>query len=433
MTSTATSSSSLAPCSPYCLTSKSDADLVRELGGLAQDAARLMAMLLAYLAELDTRRGYLGLGFSSLFAFATTRLGFSEDEACKRTQACRAARAYPVLFEMVAEGRIHLTAINLLAPHLTPDNHVALLTQACGKKKTEVELLVATHFPQPDVATSLRKLPAPPPAARAVLLTPAVQMAEPAAAPMPLRPRPVVLSPLSSEQYKLQLTLSRKGRQLLLHAQALLSHQIPNGDLAVVIERALQELCSNLERKQLGRTRGPKDETKTETETATAVPSAAASKSALSAAASASMTAPLATDSPPRARAKRSAPERTPGAPDVFHKAGGAACQSTAHPAPQRSRHIPNAVRREVVARDGYRCSYVGSQGPCLQTRFLQFHHVEPFAKGGPATAANVKLYCAQHNRYRATLDFGDEVVQDAVARRRVPSPPFSTSVPSPA
>ena len=341
---------------------------MRELGGLAHDAARLMAMLLAYLAELDTRRGYLGLGFSSLFAFATARLGFSEDEACKRTQACRAARTYPVIFEMVADGRIHLTAINLLAPHLTPDNHVALLTQACGKKKTEVELLVATHFPQPTVATSLRKLPVPAMAATAVLPAPAVAMAKPTPAPMSLRLRPVVLSPLSSEQYKLQLTLSRKGRQLLLHAQALLSHQIPNGDLAMVIERALQELCSNLERKQLGRTGGLKTTAKTETQTAAPGPCLAASESATT------TTVPPATGSSARPQAKRSAPERTTVAPDVLDKPGGASCQRNAHPAPQRSRHIPNAIRREVVARDGYRCSYVGSEG-CDRPRSAPFAH----------------------------------------------------------
>ena len=65
------------PIGQHCLTSKSDTgdtELVHALCGLAQDAARLMAMLLAYLAELDTRKSYLGLGFSSLFAFATTRL-----------------------------------------------------------------------------------------------------------------------------------------------------------------------------------------------------------------------------------------------------------------------------------------------------------------------------------------------------------------------
>ena len=59
---------------------------------------------------------------------------------------------------MVADGRLNLTAVSLLAPHLTPDNHAGLLSQACGKKKAEVELLVATHFPRPDVVASLRKL-----------------------------------------------------------------------------------------------------------------------------------------------------------------------------------------------------------------------------------------------------------------------------------
>lgn len=82
------------------------------------------------------------------------------------------------------------------------------------------------------------------------------------------------------------------------------------------------------------------------------------------------------------------------------------------HPRPPNeatpgSRHIPAAVRREVMERDGEQCAFVGAQGRCTETRGLQLHHREPFAVGGPSTAANIELRCPAHNRYEAELFFG--------------------------
>jgi len=71
------------------------------------------------------------------------------------------------------------------------------------------------------------------------------------------------------------------------------------------------------------------------------------------------------------------------------------------------SRHIPAAVRRTVFARDGGRCTFVGSKGRCQETGKLEFHHIKPFAKGGAATVANVQLRCRAHNVYEAERDFG--------------------------
>ena len=77
------------------------------------------------------------------------------------------------------------------------------------------------------------------------------------------------------------------------------------------------------------------------------------------------------------------------------------------------SRHIPAAVRREVWRRDEGRCAFVGASGRCTETAFLEFHHVEPYAVGGPPTVANVELRCAAHNAYEARLFFGESVVRE--------------------
>ena len=59
---------------------------------------------------------------ATMFAYCTERLHLSEAEAYLRIAAARASREHPILLAMLADGRLHLTAIAKLAPHLTPEN-----------------------------------------------------------------------------------------------------------------------------------------------------------------------------------------------------------------------------------------------------------------------------------------------------------------------
>ena len=60
---------------------------------------------------------------------------------------------------MLADGRLHLTAIAKLAPHLTPENREAVLERAAHRSKREIEELVAELAPRPDAPAVMRKLP----------------------------------------------------------------------------------------------------------------------------------------------------------------------------------------------------------------------------------------------------------------------------------
>jgi hypothetical protein len=76
-------------------------------------------------------------------------------------------------------------------------------------------------------------------------------------------------------------------------------------------------------------------------------------------------------------------------------------------PTASDSRHIPAAVKRAVWTRDGGQCAFVGARGRCTETGFLEFHHVVPYARGGPSGVDNIELRCRAHNAYEAELDFG--------------------------
>ena len=107
--------------------SLSDAELLLEMKALASAEREATAQLIAALAEVDARRLYLGEGCSSLFTYCTRVLHFSEHAAYGRIEAARAARKCPALLELLADGSVHLTAMTLLAPHLTAENHGDLL------------------------------------------------------------------------------------------------------------------------------------------------------------------------------------------------------------------------------------------------------------------------------------------------------------------
>ena len=77
-------------------------------------------------------------------------------------------------------------------------------------------------------------------------------------------------------------------------------------------------------------------------------------------------------------------------------------------PTAEGSRAIPAAVKREVWIRDLGRCTFVSVSGHrCEERRLVQFHHLHPWAMGGPSTAENIVLLCAAHNQYAAELDYG--------------------------
>ena len=142
----------------------SDAQLLVEVKALAAGERHATVRLIASLAELDARRLYLGEGFPSLFAYCTQCLHLAEHSAYNRIEVARVARQWPEVLDRLSDGGLTLSNARLLAPHLTANNHRALLEAARHKSKREVEQLVATLHPQPDVPASIRRLPVPKPA-----------------------------------------------------------------------------------------------------------------------------------------------------------------------------------------------------------------------------------------------------------------------------
>lgn len=198
----------------------SDQTLEERLRQLLVVGSRTQAHIVAHLAEVEARRLHSRAGYHSLFEYCLIGLGFSEFEAYFRISAARIARNFPVAFELLERGEIHLSTLHLLRLYLTPDNHAQLLEDARRKTKRQVEALIAQRFPRPNVPPNSRPLP------RTEALSPGYQ--------------------------RLELTVTDAFMAELERACDRLSHANPTYDLAVVLERALAALHRDLDKGRLG-------------------------------------------------------------------------------------------------------------------------------------------------------------------------------------
>jgi hypothetical protein len=136
-----------------------DDELLHRLAELMRQSRRAEADIVAHIAEVEERRLYAREAFPSMFAYCMDVLHLSEAEAYLRIAAARASRKHPILLTMLADGRLHLTAIDKLAPHLTRVNRDRLLERATHQSKRQILELIAEIAPRPDVPVMVRKLP----------------------------------------------------------------------------------------------------------------------------------------------------------------------------------------------------------------------------------------------------------------------------------
>ncbi len=234
----------------------SDPDLLAGTHELVDHSLCTEADLLVYLSEIDERKLYADRAFPSMFAFCVGELRFSEDAAYSRIMVARAARRLPAMIEATRSGQVHLTGLRLLAPHLTAENHCEVLAQAAGKTKRGIEELVARLTPQPAVAPTIRKLPERPAPAPAEPLALAL---EPAPARPPRREdHRRSIAPLAEKMYRVEFTANQELHDKLRVAQDLLRHRIPDGDLACIVERALDLLIDHVKKERFGVGRKPR-------------------------------------------------------------------------------------------------------------------------------------------------------------------------------
>ncbi|MET0555991.1 MAG: HNH endonuclease [Vicinamibacteria bacterium] len=204
-----------------------DRALAARAQALAARAREAVAALAACVDAIEARDLHLAHGHSSLFAYCRDALALSEHDAYCVVAAARASRRFPAVLGLLADGGLTLTTAKLLAPHLTPANVDRVLRAARGKRRAQVEEIVAGLVPPQEAPPELRRLTAP------------------------------VVRPTAADRFRLQVTIGAAAVEKLRCAQDLLRHVDPRGDEAAVVERALAALVSELARRKFAATAQP--------------------------------------------------------------------------------------------------------------------------------------------------------------------------------
>lgn len=77
---------------------------------------------------------------------------------------------------------------------------------------------------------------------------------------------------------------------------------------------------------------------------------------------------------------------------------------------------VSRAVRREVFARDGHRCTYTNKKGErCPATSRLELDHIVSPVHGGSNETVNIRVRCRAHNLWHAEKVFGKKFVRDKI------------------
>jgi hypothetical protein len=202
-----------------------DAELIAAVKEIATRERASTAELVEHFAELEARGLHLAAGYTSLYEYCREVLHLTEDRACNRIAAARAARDFPVVLDMLADGRLNLSTLRLLIPHLGED-HAELLAEAAFRSKREIRELLARRAPRPDVPSAVRRLPS--------------------------------VEPLAPDRYLFKFTGDAAMVASLRRAQDLLRHAIPDGDAAAIFARALTSLVQDLEKTKFAATERPR-------------------------------------------------------------------------------------------------------------------------------------------------------------------------------
>nr|WP_041448527.1 HNH endonuclease [Anaeromyxobacter sp. Fw109-5] len=299
-------------------------------------------------------------------------LHLREGAAGRRIQAMRVLRRFPSLEGALRDGRLCISTVQLLGQVLTEENLPDLVARAAYRTKAEVDHLVASLQARTAPRAGLRKLPDRAAAASAPALPlaavddgpaePQEAIPAPAAAggslpptvsALPDVPRPKTRAEtraVSESGWSQRVTIDASCKEDLETLTALLSHKIPDGDLAAVLREAIR--CAI---ETHGKRKGA------------VAPQLQRQRKA---------------DRDPRPSAEPAAPTST----------------------------IPAIVRREVWKRDGGRCAWVAPDGRRCNSRWqLELDHIHPQALGGPSTVDNLRVACKSHNMLHAERTYGRE------------------------
>ncbi len=323
--------------------------LARRLGELAGDERQVQVDFLLHLDEFDRRRAWAGLGFGSLWTYCLEALHLREGAAGRRIAAMKVLRRLPRLASALRDGRLCLTTLALLGQVLTEENAEDLVARAAFRTAAEVDHLVASARPRSAPRGGIRRLPDP------------VEATAPSLSKSPLEE---LLPPRTPVPLGLVETPRPRSAEMRPVSEDQWSLRVTiDGACKDDLETLAMLLSHKFPRKDL----------------------AAVLHEAI--------------------RCGIEKHGKRKGAVTPTRKVKGAP--------PKDPTSVSAEVRRKVWERDQGRCAWVGPDGKRCNSRWqLEVDHIDPAARGGPASLGNLRLACKAHNLLHAEEVYGPDHIR---------------------
>ncbi len=182
----------------------SDTEILAAVDRLRSAECVTQAQFLVYINIIQARELFAGEGYSSLHKYLMARFHYSKSSALRRMHAAGLARKFPLAYTLLAEGKLSLSHLQVLAPKMTVENAERLFAKAVKQSVEQLEESLAEEFARPEA--------------------------------------PDKLDPLGDDRFKFQFTADGKFLDKLRQGQALLGKKYPSGRLAHIFEEALDLL-----------------------------------------------------------------------------------------------------------------------------------------------------------------------------------------------
>lgn len=275
----------------------------------ARNECEMTLQVLHHIKEIERRRLFAALSYSSLFDYTTRELGYCAASACRRIDAMRLLKDLPEIEEKIQDGKLTLSTVARAQSFfkkevLADDNKREILQKLEGKSTRQVEKELLSFSSQPE--THLQEK----------------------------------IKPVTPTLSEVRFYADDELLENLERLKGLLAHSRPDMTTADLISYLAKMALKKLDPAQ--------------------------------------------------------------------HEV-----QNRSTPAPNVSvRYASRPVARSVWKRDQSQCTWTDptSGKKCGSTYRLQIDHRHPYALGGKSELSNLRLLCAQHNRYEAERYFGPRI-----------------------
>ena len=381
----------------------SDDQLLEQTGKLARLDHQVQVVVIDHLCEIDARQLHLRRGYSSPFDYVTRGLGYSAAAAWRRINAMKLCVRIEGVRERLRDGSLTLdAAAQLQAAFERRDRERAREERSAGAGTG------SSTRPNGSAPVVPARSPVPKPmldvSAQKALVEEAVGKSTRQVMQMLAEVHPALvvpsdkMRPLSEGRWELKVAIDTECQRGLEQLRGLLSHVDPRMTLGQLVGRLVKE---GLERHDPSR---PRRSRRTANRTADAERTSAPKQSASPTEITSSPTEARQGQDQERSSSTNGSARPVSIASSAPKRPAQPACTTTSAPKSRAPGHaIPAAVKREIWQRYEGRCGYIDPRTGrrCASRHLLQVDHVFPYALGGGAEPANLRLLCAAHHRHR--------------------------------